>query len=101
MSYYFIGPSDPRNPGRWTYQTSVKSTSVIIRALRDAGFQVTVRSGSESISPFLDELEISKPDGSRDELEEVCESVDPTRTAPPAAPSRARPGSSDEFPRRK
>jgi hypothetical protein len=85
MSYYYIGTLDPRNPGRWTYQTSVKSTEAILNALRAAGFSVSVVQGSESVSPFLDELAISKPGATREDVDAICESIDPTRTiaAPP------------------
>ena len=80
MSYYYIGTLDPRNPSRWNYQVSVKSTGAIISALRNAGFSVSVVQGSESVSPFLDELNISKPGATREDVEAICESIDPTRT---------------------
>jgi hypothetical protein len=98
MSYYFIGTLDPRNPSRWTFQTSVKSTGVILNALRDAGFSVSVVQSSESVSPFLDELDISKPGATREEVEAICESVDPLRivAAPPS--DKEMPG---DFPRRR
>jgi hypothetical protein len=98
MSYYFIGALDPRNPSRWTFQTSVKSTGAILNALRDAGFSVSVVQGSGSVSSFLDELDISKPGATREDVEAICESIDPTRTiaAPPS--DRGLPG---DFPRRR
>jgi hypothetical protein len=98
MSYYYIGTLDPRNPGRWTFQTSVKSTGAIISALRNAGFSVSVVQGSESVSPFLDELNISKPGATREEVEVICESIDPTRTI--AAPPSDR-GMGGDFPRKR
>lgn len=98
MSYYYIGTLDPRNPSRWTYQTSVKSTGAILDALRAAGFSVSVVQGSESVSPFLDELAISKPGGTRDEVEAICESIDPTRTIAPPPSDKKMP---EDFPRRR
>lgn len=98
MSYYYIGTVDPRNPNRWTYQTSVKSTGAILTALRAAGFSVSVVQGSESVSPFLDELAISKRGGTREEVEAICESIDPTRTIVPPPPPKDMP---EDFPRRR
>jgi hypothetical protein len=92
MSYYYIGTLDPRNPSRWNYQVSVKSTGAILSALREAGFSVFVVQGSESVSPFLDELAISKPGATREEVEAICESVDPTRTIAASPPPRETPG---------
>jgi hypothetical protein len=98
MSYYYIGSLDPRNPSRWTFQTSVKSTGAILSALREAGFSVSVVQNSESVSPFLDELDISKPGATRGDVEAICESIDPTRPIG-APPSQQEPP--PDFPRRR
>jgi hypothetical protein len=98
MSYYFIGTLDPRNQSRWTFQTSVKSTSSILNALREAGFNVSVTQGSESVSPFLDELDISKPGATRQEVEAICESIDPVRIT---AAGQSNKEESEDFPRRR
>ena len=78
MSYYFIGNPEPENPHRWTYNTSVTSTKAIVAALRRAGFLVVQLKSSESVSPYLDELDISKPRATREQLEEICAAADPT-----------------------
>jgi hypothetical protein len=77
MSFYFIGNPEPENPHRWTYNTSVTSTKPIVAALRRAGFHVVQLKSSESVSPYLDELDISKPRGTREELEKICAAADP------------------------
>jgi len=78
MSYYFIGNPEPENPHRWTYNTSVTSTKAIVAALRKAGFHVVQLKSSESVSPYLDELDVSKPRATREQLEEICAAADPT-----------------------
>lgn len=93
MSYYFIGKPDPENPHRWTYNTSVSSTKVLREALRKAGFHVVLLKTSESVSPYLDELDISKPRATREQVEEICAAADP-------APKTARPLAAKEIPKR-
>ena len=77
MSFYYIGNPDPEDPYRWTYNTSVTSTKAILQALRRAGFHVVLLKNSESVSPYLDELDLSKPRATREEVERICASADP------------------------
>jgi hypothetical protein len=87
MSFYFIGNPDAGNSHRWTYNTSVTSTKAILKALRKAGFDVVQLKSTESVSPYLDELDISKPRGTREQLEQICAAADPAPKGgrPPAA----------------
>ena len=78
MSFYYIGNPAPENPHRWTYNTSVTSTKAIVAALRKAGFHVVQLKSSESVSPYLDELDITRPRATREEVEQVCAAADPT-----------------------
>ena len=80
MSYYFIGNPDPEDPCRWAFNTSVNSTQALVEALQKAGFHVVIIQNSESISPYLGELDISKPGATREEVEKICKAVD---VAPP------------------
>ena len=92
MSFYYIGNPDPEDPHRWTYNTSVHSTIVILDALRRAGFNAQVLKNSESIAPYLDEIDVSKPGATREEVEQVCASVDsnPKSAKPPPSGPHAR-----------
>ena len=87
MSFYFIGNPNPDNPHRWTYNTSVASTKAILQALHRAGFHVVLLKNSESVSPYLDELDISKPRATREEVERICAAADPSPRGgrPPSA----------------
>ena len=93
MSYYFISNPDPEDPHRWVYNTSVNSTRAILKALDKGGFHVVMLKNSESISPYLDELDISKPGATREQVEQICASADP-------APKASRPSSAKESPKR-
>lgn len=93
MSFYFIGNPDPENPHRWTYNTSVTSTKAILQALHRAGFHVVLLKNSESVSPYLDELDISKPRAMRKDVERICAAAD-------SAPKGSRPPLTKENPKR-
>jgi hypothetical protein len=96
MSFYYIGNPDPENPYRWAYNTGVASTAAIIKALRQAGYRVRTVQSTESVTPYLTELEISKRGGTREQIEEICAAVDPAPKATP--PSLA--GDNPRFSRR-
>ncbi len=77
MSFYYIGNPDPENPYRWAYNTSVASTPAILRALRKSGYHVELVQSTESVTPYLAEIDITKRGATREEVEEICLSVDP------------------------
>ncbi len=77
MSFYYLGQPDPEDPHRWAFNIGVNSTRAILDALHQAGFRVSLVRNSESISPYLDELDISKPGATREEVEQVCAAADP------------------------
>jgi hypothetical protein len=82
MSFYFIGNPDPENPYRWIYSTSTSSTPAIFNALHRAGFQVTLMKSTESVAPYLEELDISKRGAKREDLEAICAMADPGAVKP-------------------
>ncbi|OHE89648.1 MAG: hypothetical protein A3G75_10300 [Verrucomicrobia bacterium RIFCSPLOWO2_12_FULL_64_8] len=85
MSYYFIGHPEPENLHRWTFNTSVRSTQAILKALHRAGFRAVVVANSESVSPYLDEIDIAKAGATREDVERICAAADKVR--PPGVPS--------------
>jgi hypothetical protein len=91
MSFYFIGSPDPENPHRWTYNTSVKSTSAILKALRRAGFRAEIVQTTESITPYLNELDIAKRGATREQVEAICAAADPGPKAARPPPARKTP----------
>ncbi len=91
MSFYFIGQPDPEDPHRWTYNTGVHSTMAIVEALKQAGFTALTLKNSESIAPYLDELDISKAGATREDVERICAAADPElkpSRPPPGTPAR-------------
>ncbi len=91
MSFYYIGNPDPENPYRWAYNTSVGSTSAIIQALRQAGCYVQTVESTESITPYLTELDISRRGATREQIEEICTTADPNPKAASPSPARDNP----------
>jgi hypothetical protein len=90
MSFYFIGHPDPENPHRWTYNTGVHSTMRILEALREHGFHAVALKNSESIAPYLDEIDVSKPGATREEVEQVCAAADSGSAHPEPPKPRSR-----------
>ena len=88
MSFYFIGNPDPKNAHRWIYSTSVNATTAIFDALHRAGFQVVLLKTTESVSPYLEELDISKRGAKREDVEAICARADPgpAPQGPPKGP---------------
>jgi hypothetical protein len=87
MSFYFIGNPDPKNPYRWIYSTSTGATPAIFNALHRAGFHVALMKSTESVAPYLEELDISKRGAKREDVEAICALADPGM-AKPATPTK-------------
>ena len=79
MSYYFIGHPEPENRHRWTYNTGVHSTEAILAALHQAGFHAVLVANSESVSPYLDEIDVTKPGATREDVDRICAAADLAR----------------------
>ncbi len=77
MSFYYIGKPDPENPYRWAYNTSVAATAAILKALRHAGCHVELVQTTETVTPYLAELDVSKRGATRGQIDEICAAADP------------------------
>jgi len=88
MSFYYIGNPDPDNPYRWAYNISVASTAAILKALGRAGCLVQAVESTESITPYLTEINVSKRGATREQIDEICAGADPAPKSenPPPAP---------------
>ncbi len=77
MSYYFISKPDPQNPHRWIYNIGVQTADAVTQALREAGYDVQTVHTTESVTPYLNEVDIYKAGGSREEVERIMAAADP------------------------
>ncbi len=92
MSFYYIGKPDPENPYRWAYNTSVAATAAILKALRKAGCHVELVQTTETVTPYLAEIDVFKRGATREQIDEICTAADPApRPTPrPSAEGNAR-----------
>ena len=90
MSFYFISQPDSQNPNRWLYNIGTASSTAILQALRDAGFNAQPVQSTLSVMPFLVEVDISKIGATREDLEKTMQAADPKPRPTPAVKSAPR-----------